>query len=300
MLLKRILRRSKRAVQEFADIKTRRTLAATPRGPRAATPVDDLAAHAILVVVAHPDDEIIAAGALMGRAAKVGVICLTNGAPRKESYARQAGFDNWLNYAFARRAEAEAALALLDREVAPSRSLGITDQDTVNDLVAVTRHLVAPLSAGFSHVVTHAYEGGHPDHDSTAFCVHAACALIERAGGGAPVIVEAPLYSAPQGAYIHSQFLPHDDAGPITTFPLTPREQALKRRMFDCHLTQRKTFDDFGVEEESFRLAPRYHFAAPPHAGAVGYDQFNWPVNGRVWRNQAWKAIRELGVPELA
>jgi LmbE family N-acetylglucosaminyl deacetylase len=163
----------------------------------------------------------------------------------------------------------------------------------------VTRHLVKQMQ-GFQQVITHAYEGGHPDHDSTAFCVHAACALIRRSGGAPPVIIEAPLYNAPGGRYVHQVFLPHHDAGPVLLVQLSEEQQALKRRMYACHETQGKTFNDFHVEKEQFRVAPRYHFCAPPHSGDVGYNQFGWPLNGRVWRRHAWKAVRELDLLELA
>ncbi|MGZ5930325.1 MAG: PIG-L deacetylase family protein, partial [Rhizomicrobium sp.] len=227
-----------------------------------------------------------------------GVICITDGAPRRGNFARNAGFDNWMDYADARRGEAEAALALLGRKIEPMRNLGIADMEAALNLVPAARHLAGKIGPGFSHVITHAYEGGHPDHDSTAFCVHAACALIAKAGGTPPVIVEAPLYNAPQGSFQHSKFLPHADAGPVAVFKLSPAEQDLKRRMFDCHVTQRAVFADFDGTQEAYRLAPRYHFSAPPHPGDAGYNQFMGAFTGAVWRKHAWRAMRELDVWE--
>lgn len=299
MLLKRIVRRSKRAGRELADIPLRRRLSISPRSGRTLAPLADPAQNSTLVVTAHPDDESIAAAALMQQVPRLGVICVTNGAPLKESYARQAGFDNWIDYASKRRQEIEAALGCLNREVAPLHCLGISDQEAVSHLVGVTRHLVKQLN-GFQQAITHAYEGGHPDHDSTAFCVHAACALIQRSGGVPPAIIESPLYSAPDGRYVHQVFVPHADAGPVLSVPLSEEQKILKRRMYACHETQSKTFNDFHVETEQFRIAPRYHFSAPPHPGDVGYNQFRWPLTGKVWRRLAWKAMRELDLLELA
>jgi LmbE family N-acetylglucosaminyl deacetylase len=275
-----------------------RLLRSKPRTGRAAASLGDLAGAPALAVFAHPDDEVIAAGILLGRLPRAGVICMTNGAPFNEDHARRAGFDNWMDYGMARQREAEKALALLGRAFVPYHNLGISDLETTFHLASASRHLAHHLRAGFAHVITHAYEGGHPDHDSTAFCVHAACALIARNGGTPPVIVEAPLYNGANGEFEYRNFLPHPDAGPIVDLELSPEEQALKRRMFECHASQGKILSSFGVERELFRLAPRYHFTAPPHPGPVGYDRYRWHVGGRLWRAQARRAMRALNLLE--
>jgi N-acetylglucosamine malate deacetylase 2 len=47
-------------------------------------------------------------------------------------------------------------------------------------------------------IVTHSYEGGHPDHDACAFAVHHALELTRAQP--VPVIVEASFYHiGPQG-----------------------------------------------------------------------------------------------------
>lgn len=288
-------------IRAAADIHAKKILATRPRPPREAARVDDLADHAALVVMAHPDDEAIAAAAMLGRLKKAGVVCVTDGAPRRGNFAKAAGFDNWMDYARTRRGEAEAALALLGRPIAPLHGMGIADQDAAHHLVAGARHVAGQLRSGFSRVIAHAYEGGHPDHDSAAFMVHAACALLRHEGAPVPLIVEAPLYNAPSGTFEHSKFLPHPDAGPVANFPLSPAERDLKQRMFACHVTQKSVFEAFGTIEEKFRLAPRYHFAAPPHAGDVGYGQYMGAFTGKVWRRLAWRAMRELDLlDELA
>lgn len=294
-IAKKVLRRGLAVAGKIGDAWERASQPVSARATRDTSLPPDIENQPSLIVVAHPDDEIIAAGALMSRLPRAGVICVTDGAPRAERYGREGWFASWQDYALARRQEAEAALALLKRDITPSLSLGIPNRDAHCDMASTARHLAGVLD-GFGHVITHAYEGGHPDHDSTAFCVHAACALIARSGKHAPTIIEAPLYSAPDGHYVHQLFVPHPDAGAAVTLTLSPAENDLKRRMYACHVTQGTTFDDFSVTQEHFRLAPRYHFSRPPHPGKIGYDSFRWPITGRVWRQHARQAMRELDI----
>jgi LmbE family N-acetylglucosaminyl deacetylase len=300
-MLRRILARAKKELRLIAEGPLRRRLRARPRPLRQTVSLENLPSRAVMLVVAHPDDEVISTGGLLGRFPRAGVLCMTNGAPQWGSSAKNAGFDNWIDYAMTRHEEAKAALALVGREIAPSYNLGIPDQATDDNLVAAVRHLLPRLKTGFDCIITHAYEGGHADHDSTAFCVHAACALIAKEGGVPPLIVEAPLYNAPEGKFVWGKFLPHDDAGPVSIFPLSPGEREQKRRMFECHASQRQVFTNVGLEQETFRQAPRYHFSAPPHPGKPGYAQFMGAGAALLWRRRAWEAMRELDLlDELA
>jgi N-acetylglucosamine malate deacetylase 2 len=107
---------------------------------------------------------------------------VTNGAPRNLLDARAAGFVGWQDYAAARRQELLAALRLAGIEATRTVQLGMPDQEASFRLVELAAALAAKFSALRPEVVmTHAYEGGHPDHDATAFAVHTACALVSGA-----------------------------------------------------------------------------------------------------------------------
>jgi LmbE family N-acetylglucosaminyl deacetylase len=123
----------------------------------------------VAVVVAHPDDEVIAAGARLPLLCNVSIVHVTDGAPRAMQDARAAGHATRDAYARARRGEAEAALALAG--IPPRRlfALGIADQEASFRLAGLARRLARLLRERTMGVVlTHAYEGGHPDHDATA------------------------------------------------------------------------------------------------------------------------------------
>jgi LmbE family N-acetylglucosaminyl deacetylase len=158
----------------------------------------------VAIVLAHPDDETIGCGALLRRLLDAGLVLVTDGAPRGGDDARNAGFTDWGAYAGARRSELVEALRLAG--LGPDRltSLDIPDQAASFDLAGLARRLV-PIVTSAEIVLTHSYEGGHPDHDATAFAVHAAATL---AGPSAARIVEMPFYRAGPDGWVLGQFAP--------------------------------------------------------------------------------------------
>jgi LmbE family N-acetylglucosaminyl deacetylase len=246
----------------------------------------------VVVVVAHPDDETLGCGALLPRLDDVRLVHVTDGAPRSGLDAARAGFSSPEAYAAARQRELAAALALAGVPITRCIGLGIADQATATQLAAIARRLV-PLIADAEIVLTHSYEGGHPDHDATAAAIEAACRLL--GGGRAPAIVEMPFYRADStgSGWIRQSFA---EDGPAATFlRLSDVERARKRAMLDAHASQRATLESFGAADEVFRPAPARDFSAPPPGGLVLYDSFGWAMTGARFNDVVREAWRELG-----
>lgn len=224
----------------------------------------------IALVAAHPDDETIGASLLLAHAPDLLLVHVTDGAPPAD--AARLGFAGTEAYADARRAELKAALAAAGSRAVPV-TLGLPDQGATERM----HHLAGVLGALLREheadcVVTHPYEGGHPDHDAVAFAV---------ARGWPGAIVEMTSYHAnPDGTLCAHAFLDGEGALHID---LSPAEQARKRRMFACFRTQSEVLAGFGVEHEAYRPAPGYDFRRPP-APAVYYDQFPWGMKSDRWR----------------
>lgn len=249
------------------------------------------------MVVAHPDDETIGAGATLPLFRRLLLVHATDGAPVNLADARAAGFTTAADYAAARRRELGAALAAGGVRGAEGASLGAEDQGASLRMAELARALATLLRQhGTRAVLTHPYEGGHPDHDAVAFCVGAAVSLITRGGADAPAVVEMAFYHAGPQGWAVGRFLPGGDPPP-TVAALTAEERARKRAMLDAFATQAATLARFPVGDEVFRPAPAYDFAAPPHAGPLLYERFPWGMDGARWRRLAAEARRELALP---
>lgn len=248
----------------------------------------------LMVIVAHPDDEAIGAGAVLRGIPDSTVVHVTDGAPRDEEYAYRKGFPDREAYAEARRDEVVAALWIIGMPPERIRGLGFVDGEASFHLVELTHKVVDLLSEMKPDVVlTHPYEGGHSDHDSTAFAVHLACGILRRDGLFAPVIMEMTSYHSHEGKRRLFSFLPFPGAREKTV-ELDPETKEIKRKMFDAFTSQNALLKTFPLEVERFRQAPRYLFTVPPHEGTLDYERLCNKMTGAEWRSYADQALQIL------
>lgn len=255
------------------------------------------------MIAAHPDDECLGAAGLLDSPGRHAVLHLTDGVPRDRRFWPARAPHGPAIYARQRRDEALRALSLAGVADDDVHSLGLVALELCYDLVDVSRAVARRIEQiAPQRIVTHAYEGGDPDHDAAAFAVAAARALLD-AGGGHPVppCFEMALYHGAAGRMVTGDFVPPDlGAHPEVTRELCADQLDTKRSMLRCFISQADVLRPFfSLRHERYRPAPRYDFSRPPHAGPLLYErtQLGAGPTGALWRELAGSAARQLALP---
>jgi LmbE family N-acetylglucosaminyl deacetylase len=240
----------------------------------------------IVIVVAHPDDEVIAAGGQLHRWPNVHFVHVTNGSPSSLDDALAAGCRTREEYARLRRKEFERVLRYFNLPKDRSITFNFDDQQTsfslheVSDSIARTLRDLSP-----DIVLTHPFEGGHPDHDATTFAVHAA-------NQGDRQIIEFAGYNNAAGYFRAGEFLSEYSTEEIGR-DLLPFERLQKEALFNYYSSQLGTLALFGTTHERFRVAPRYDFCRAAHSGQLYYERYPWGMTADLWSELAREATAQ-------
>jgi LmbE family N-acetylglucosaminyl deacetylase len=264
------------------------------------TPIGPAEQSRTIILAAHPDDETIGASALLGRVPGVTVVYLTDGAPRDAHFRSPHVSGSRELYACVRAEEAASALSYVG--VSPSNMLFLSAVD--QDAALQTRALVEEFCGIVkefkpSVIVTHPYEGGHPDHDTAALVARMTVQLLPR-DSTAPEILEMTSYHAQSEKRVTGQFLnpvpllSGELQAPVR-LELSPEERATKARMLSCYVSQWHVISEIPLEPEQLRVAPLYDFTQPPHPGLLWYEYLRWPMTGERWRELASQALAQCG-----
>ena len=228
-----------------------------------------------LVIVAHPDDEAVACAALLQRIREPHILFCTDGGPMDPWFWNRYGSRE--AYIELRQKEARHALEILGIttvEFLKTRSgQPIIDQQIFEHLpeaVPAVSDVVARVQP--DALLTIAYEGGHPDHDSCSFIT--SFIARERSLTAWEMPIE-PLFKKVQRKWQTFR----SPAQPAVTLHPTPDEIARKRCALQAYASQG---DFVGIAEvdETFRPIPEYDYTRRPHEDVLNYESWQWTMTG--------------------
>lgn len=222
----------------------------------------------ILILVPHPDDEVVACCTAIAQAqrhgARIFALYLTHGCIAKEEL-----------WPWQRDQHDRFVIRRLQESVQVARRLNITPI-SYSDRPA--RHLWRNLGAAYNEIVKAigdynisqlwipAYEGGHADHDAlSGVCSHLADKIS---------ILEFAEYNF-SGERVNANSFPVTN-GTETTIMLSPEEQGIKRKMLGLYESEQKNLGYVGVSQECYRPLATYDYAKPAHGGKLWYTRYQW------------------------
>jgi LmbE family N-acetylglucosaminyl deacetylase len=222
----------------------------------------------ILVCVPHPDDEVVACAAAIGRAradgAAVFALYLTDGCiPREAAWPWRRG--RHAEDIARRRAEAEAVAARLGLSPVgwaerPARRLW-------RELPAVHAEILAAIEdCAADQLWVPAYEGGNPDHDGLNGLAQVLADRLE--------VLEFAEYNYFRGAP-RAQHFPFLN-GAEKSLILSVEERERKKALLALYVSERQNLGYVGLERECWRKLARYDYGRPPHPGVLWYARHQW------------------------
>jgi LmbE family N-acetylglucosaminyl deacetylase len=213
----------------------------------------------LLVFAAHPDDETIGCGVLLQRVSSSLIVFAVDGAPAGYGFERK--FGSLENYSEQRFNEAGLALGLLRNcslqrlktrggTFFPDRHLFEHLEDAADSLTAIAQAYLPDV------IVSHAYEGGHIDHD--------ACNLLAKRTANTLALkhFEFPLYWKNENGKDVFQEFRNAQEGEIVLHA-SETEIALKNKMLAEYKTQQDIVAVFSTNTERFRPARFSNHAQP-------------------------------------
>jgi len=222
----------------------------------------------ILILAAHPDDEVVACAAAIGRArqkgAEIFVFYLTNGCIARTAlwpWQRK----HYVAKVLRRFAEAEQTARLLN--VAPAGWSSRPARHLWRNLQAVFDEVKQTIAThGIDQIWVPAFEGGHADHDALNAVGKKLSAQVK--------VLEFAEYNFANGKNNSHEFL--DPNGTEQTILLTREEQKKKHEALKTYASEQQNLNYVKVERECYRPLNAYDYTKPPHKGKLWYARFQW------------------------
>ncbi len=237
----------------------------------------------ILILIPHPDDEVVGAALAIRRAhahgAEIFGLDLTHGCLPRESLWPWARMTHDARVQTRRREAAAAAGALGLTRVADE---GLASRRLRHALPAAFARLrVAADAHAIDTLWVPAYEGAHPDHD----CANALAFALARERPGIGVWEFAEYSNAGGIRRANDFFDAASRDGGVTIAAEDEDEGRWKSSLLALYRSEGFNLRNVGAQagkasgwqlHESFRPLPRHDYTRPPHPGSLFYERFHW------------------------
>ena len=212
-----------------------------------------------LVLVAHPDDESVGCGMLLQGIKAAGILLCTDGGPAIARPWYMRVLHSRTRYSGKRLAEFRSASHIAGVRYTCEMK-GIQDQLLYKSLERAAGFLADYIvQYRPDAILSHAFEGGHPDHDCCAFLAHWAGRKFSLP------VWEMPLYyrPAPSSPLVYQRFL--CCYGNEVELFAEPDKLLRKTMMLSEHRSQAGVISRFDKTREVFRPQPAYDFSVNPN-----------------------------------
>ncbi|MDD3287423.1 MAG: PIG-L family deacetylase [Alphaproteobacteria bacterium] len=222
----------------------------------------------ILILVPHPDDEVVAATATIGRAinqaSEIFALYLTTGCIARETM-----------WPWERSKYEERITTRREESLKAAQFLGITPvgwSDTParhlwKNMDEAHKNIKSAISANnIDQIWVPAYEGGNADHDA----LNAIGSIFTKRLS----VLEFAEYNF-FGNKTHSQefFTP---TGKETIVELTMDESRRKNEALEIYKSEKMNLGYVKTKRECFRPLAQNNYSVPPHEGTLWYARFQW------------------------
>ena len=222
----------------------------------------------ILLLIPHPDDEVVGASAIVQRKKKQGCsfffLFLTNGVLKKKEMWpwNRKNYENILNI---RINEMKRSLNLFDvkeffLQNISTRQLKYFIRPTIKIIAKIV------LKHKIDSIFTPAYEGGHQDHDVTNCIASKFKAKLN--------IFEYSEYNNYQNKINSNTFI--KTTGGEVCYRLSKSEVEFKKKALKIYDSEKGNLSYLNLRKECYRPLINYDYNSPPHEGVLFYRRFSF------------------------
>jgi LmbE family N-acetylglucosaminyl deacetylase len=221
----------------------------------------------ILILIPHPDDEVVGCAAAIARARAQGA--RVYGAFLSHGFLPREHLWPWQRKGYGKRVRLR-----MEEAAKTADFLGITvvaknEERAAREIWRNLREVEAEVRGAIQHcapdrIWVPAYEGGNPDHDGLNAL---ASTLKDQA---VFEFSEYHLFGGPHS----NRFI--EKKGKEIVHRLTPEEKRMKQEALALYASEKGNLTGIACNEEQFRPLSAYDYSKRPHTGKLWYERFQW------------------------